>query len=47
MRIHYQENARVAPDDQPGRHVIDPDAIEFYFVPFVTDAYFCNTADDQ
>lgn len=43
MRIHYQENARGFPDDQPGRHSIDPDAIVHCFVPFVDQAYFCNT----
>jgi len=47
MRIHYQENATGAPDDQPGRHVIDPDAVEYYYVPLVNNAYFRDTPTDQ
>lgn len=42
MRIHYQENATGAPDDQPGRHVMDPDAVEYYYVPLVGNAYFTD-----
>lgn len=39
LLLCYQENMVGAPDEDPARHVIHPDAIYGYFVPSMTNLH--------